>query len=110
MYNKSNLAKKMPIKTNHLFGNVFIAGLANERKRKYEDISSTIAQRSQSIVVFLACSEQYIVLQQNILRKNDFYQTYKQLINQPAVSHNPRLTVLPSTTTFALKLSKTVGT
>lgn len=28
----------------------------------------------------------------------------------PAVSHNPRLIVLPSTTTFALKLSKTVGT
>lgn len=28
----------------------------------------------------------------------------------PAVSHNPKLTVLPSTTTFALKLSKTVGT
>ena len=28
----------------------------------------------------------------------------------PAVSHKPRLTVLPSTTTFALKLSKTVGT
>jgi len=28
----------------------------------------------------------------------------------PAVSHNPRFTVLPSTTTLALKLSKTVGT
>lgn len=30
--------------------------------------------------------------------------------NLPAVSHNPRLTVLPLTTTLALKLSKTVGT
>jgi hypothetical protein len=29
--------------------------------------------------------------------------------NVPAVSHNPKLTILPSTDTFALKLSKTVG-
>jgi hypothetical protein len=28
----------------------------------------------------------------------------------PAVSQSPRFTVLPSTTTLALKLSKTVGT
>lgn len=34
----------------------------------------------------------------------------KEKITKPAVSHNPRLTVLPSTTTLALKLSNTVGT
>jgi hypothetical protein len=32
------------------------------------------------------------------------------LVTIPAISHNPRLTVFPSTTTFALKLSNTVGT
>ena len=36
--------------------------------------------------------------------------TDKEAYKKTAVSHNPKLTVLPSTTTFALKLSNTVGT
>lgn len=93
-----------------LLGNIFIAGLANEGERQNENICSTITQRSQSVIIFLSCFQKIIENDnpvEELFNNEGMEGTSKDL---PAVSHNPKFTVLPFTTTFALKLSKTVGT
>jgi hypothetical protein len=112
----------------YLLRYVLEAGLADKRERQEEDIGASVAQWSEPIVIFLAYQRSKENVRLGIPESSaislGFFQ--RQIVPRlrcffvsslgfsqrclPAVSQRPRFTVLPSTTTLALKLSKTVGT
>lgn len=105
--------------SHYLLQDILIARPADQGEGEDEHISPSVAERPQSAVILLTCIQgggKSIISSRKKRWKHlgGIAESSRICCNlicatPPAVSQRPKLTMLPSTETLALKLSNTVG-